>query len=172
LLQLLIGDAEAPDRRRSRDETPGVVFVRDGRIQSLLHHAARAKAVAVLQYLTGTYPALDVGARDRWQRTPMHWAVLSGDEETVRTLTESAMTRHRAWVSRHEGSALKATTSHDFNNAETAPPFTVRTAAQLKRLSQQKTSLPYETLSELATRMHGPSSTIAVLVAEISLLIN
>ena len=64
---------------------------RDRNKQSLLHAAARAGSVACLRELRahaasggGALPPVD--GRDRWHRTPVHWAVLNGHWGALRFL--------------------------------------------------------------------------------------
>jgi acyl-CoA synthetase (AMP-forming)/AMP-acid ligase II len=107
--------------------------IRDGRDQGLLHHAARTGNAEVLQYL------LDVAdlsplKRDRWQRTPLHWAALNGHLAACRVLVEAIL------------------------NLPGGPP--VRKKALTERLARGKTHLPYESPRAIATRVHGVDSEI------------
>lgn len=80
-LQLLL-EANAP------------LTVRDGNKQTLFHTAARAGSVACLRVLCRfSNQRMDQGpsmidVRDRWHRTPVHWAVLNRQTDSLRVLIE------------------------------------------------------------------------------------
>ena len=85
-LALLLELGQTPLRAKDRNK------------QTMLHHAARGGQVECLQLLlklwtedgaTGHTSALQGGVldwRDRWHRTPVHWAVLNGHLEALEVL--------------------------------------------------------------------------------------
>jgi acyl-CoA synthetase (AMP-forming)/AMP-acid ligase II len=107
--------------------------IRDGRDQGLLHHAARTGNAEVLQYLVDVAD-LSPLKRDRWQRTPLHWAALNGHLAACRVLVEAIL------------------------NLPGGPP--VRKKALTERLARGKTHLPYESPRAIAARVHGVDSEI------------
>jgi ankyrin repeat protein len=62
--------------------------VKDSNKQSLVHFAARAGNLDSLLILYSIQPPLELNSNDRWQRTPVHWAVLNGHIEALRSLLE------------------------------------------------------------------------------------
>jgi hypothetical protein len=74
VLELLL-DAGAPVR--ARDSTK----------QTLLHHAARAGNVHSIKLLLGRGCLVDINLADKWNRQPLHWAVLNAHLPAVEVRT-------------------------------------------------------------------------------------
>ena len=73
VLQVLL-DAGAPVR------------VRDAAKQTLLHHASRGGNAAAITLLIARGALPDINIADKWNRQPLHWAVLNGHREAVEAL--------------------------------------------------------------------------------------
>jgi len=73
VLQVLL-DAGAPVR------------VRDAAKQTLLHHASRGGNAAAITLLIARGALPDINIADKWNRQPLHWAVLNGHRQAVEAL--------------------------------------------------------------------------------------
>lgn len=131
----------------ARDASRVPATVQDARGQTLLHHAARAGSAACAAFITARAEG-DWLARDRWQRTPLHWAAVNGHSDVLRT----ALAEGRARIARGERAGRGKA------------PLSVAVGA---RLARRHTHLPYESLSELSRRVHGEGNAIAVLCEEL-----
>nr|CAJ2476459.1 unnamed protein product [Leishmania braziliensis] len=133
--------------QRLLDHDRGVVHCRDIRQQSLLHFAARSGNVEAVRLLH--HYGLKVDTRDKWQRTPVHWAVLNGHtavlEEMALRCASSAITVSTTAIVKAPESNGSSAKRHRFPGNETA---------RFTRLARKKTYLAYETLHEIADRIH------------------
>lgn len=118
---------------------------RDRRQQSLLHVAARFGSAVCVQYLL-TVCHIFPGIRDCWQRTAAHWAVLNGHQAALQILVEPEWrdeTKYYVQVRRGGKS----------------------TRERSARLAHRRTHLVYETVAEMAVRLFGEGSEMALLAA-------
>jgi acyl-CoA synthetase (AMP-forming)/AMP-acid ligase II len=148
LLQLLLGRA------------PSLTHCRDGRQQSLLHFAARNGNVETTRLLLAAYQQ-KLDTRDKWQRTPVHWAVLNGhltvleamrlyfaaspssssSPPSTASLAVQVAVVQEETAGGSDGGGLKR--SRRQGGSETA---------RFSRLARKKTYLAYETLCAIAQR--------------------
>jgi ankyrin repeat protein len=119
---------------------------RDGRKQSMVHHAARVGCVEVLELVASDGLQLDLFARDRWQRTPVHWAVLNDHVHFLRYYAAYAASPQRG------GDVQQAA---------------ARKLSQTVRLAGGSTHVPYETPVALAARLYGADSEMARLCGDV-----
>ena len=135
--------------------------IQDGAKQSLLHHAARAGNIDAVRFLAWwlkkqrdmmeaervaksrkkKISKLTVAGvldpRDRWHRTPLHWAVVNGHLETVDyLLKQGAM----------------------------AQPYDPHHMKRMENHISTSTHLPMETPLQLAVRVHGADSNFVKLL--------
>ncbi|TPP54349.1 AMP-binding enzyme family protein [Leishmania donovani] len=133
--------------RRLLEHDQAVVHCRDARQQSLLHFAARSGNAETARLLRQY--GLKIDTRDKWQRTPAHWAVLNGHtavlEEMALYCTSSATTISAA-------AATRAPEPNDVGAKRRRCPG--NETARFTRLARKKTYLAYETLHEIARRLH------------------
>ncbi|CAD2218810.1 peptide synthase SimD6 (ISS) [Angomonas deanei] len=111
-----------------------VLHCRDKRQQSLLHFAARQGNVEGVRLLLYDYKA-DITIRDKWQRTPAHWAVLNQQWEVLTVMADYV-----------EEKGVGETRKGD--------------SSRLVRLAKRKTHLPFESLLELASRIAQDNTTV------------
>ena len=122
-------------------EAGAPVRMEDGARQTLLHYAARAgqkEAVSLLLPLAQKQRVLD--SRDRWQRTPLHWAVLNGHLTVVRMLLDAGARKQ---------------------------PYDPRHLKRLENKMGHHTHLPMETPLKLACRVHGSHSEFTQLLMDL-----
>ncbi|KPA85229.1 hypothetical protein ABB37_01584 [Leptomonas pyrrhocoris] len=147
----LAAAVSAPLLRLLLDNAPPLLHCRDGRQQSLLHFAARGGNVAAVQLLLSTY-RLRLDTRDKWQRTPTHWAVLNGHMDVL-----EAMNAHYT-ASTSSSLASLPTTAPGETEADASGGGLKRArqqgcgTARFTRLARKKTYLAYETLCSIAQR--------------------
>eukprot|EP00760_Papus_ankaliazontas_P003342 PhM_4_TR11564/c0_g1_i1/m.85568 len=105
--------------------------VRDKQQQNLMHHAARAGNVDAIQFLLSIpsrFPiASYVCGRDKWRRTPLHWAIVNAHYEATECLAV----------------------------AYTAAGFTDGEMSSNAKVASWTTTLPYESPLQLVERLHG-----------------
>ncbi|KAG5474451.1 hypothetical protein LSCM1_03235 [Leishmania martiniquensis] len=134
--------------QRLLDHDQAVAHCRDARQQSLLHFAARGGNVAAARLLHRYDLKLDT--RDKWQRTPAHWAVLNGH---MSVLEEMAL--HCASKATKSSAAVATVTTTEPNGGAVKwRRCSGNATARFKRLARKKTHLRYETLHEIAGRVH------------------
>lgn len=136
---------------------PALVHCREGRQQSLLHFAARSGNVAAVRLLLTTYELL-LDTRDKWQRTPVHWAVLNGHVEVLEEMhayttasllpppldaSTPATTEAAEGLLERNNDAREGLKRSRRQGGETA---------RFARLARKKTYLAYETLCAIAQR--------------------
>lgn len=63
--------------------------VRDASKQTLLHHAARGGQPESIALILARGGHVDLDLADKWNRTPLHWAVLNGHVGAVTALLEA-----------------------------------------------------------------------------------
>ncbi|GET90130.1 hypothetical protein, unknown function [Leishmania tarentolae] len=139
--------------RRLLDHDQTVVHCRDAREESLLHFAARsgnAETIGLLHHY-----GLKVDTRDRWQRTPVHWAVLNGhtavlEEMVLHYISSATTTSATAATKDHDPSGVGAKRRRCPGNE----------TARFKRLARKKTHLAYETVHQIARRLHPTNDRI------------
>ena len=154
----LAAAVSAPLLQRLLVRAPALLHCRDGRQQSLLHFAARSGNVAAVRLLLSTYD-LKLDTRDKWQRTPVHWAVLNGHLDVL----ESMLAHHVAALS--SGASSPTPSSSQQRPADTSEDTDVQASSRHKRgrrqgyeiarfarLARKKTHLAYETLCIIAQR--------------------
>ena len=136
--------------------------VRDRRMQSLLHAAARVGEVNLVQFLVETH-GLEIDIRDCWQRTSLHWAILNEHVAVVEyfcsVLSKTAMSKFIC----EEDSTNKFVT--------TRKRIVPNTKNRRVRLAKKKTFLPYETPLELALRLYGPNNAMTKMLSSVRTLI-
>eukprot|EP00796_Vickermania_ingenoplastis_P004715 gene4715-3407_t len=150
--------------------------VRDGRGQTLMHFAARAGHAAGVRYLlhlpssppaeqacggaAGVTPSLDVEAgfqrlrdRDKWQRTPVHWAALHRHTPVLEAMLEFLEHRQRQ---REDGKRMGTAPTGAPSKEPCGRPRRKRAKSEKEHFvaqARKKTHLAYETLTEIATRV-------------------
>ncbi|KAK7198183.1 AMP-binding enzyme/Ankyrin repeat/Ankyrin repeats (3 copies)/Ankyrin repeats (many copies) [Novymonas esmeraldas] len=135
--------------QRLLEHDRAVVHCRDTRQQSLLHFAARTGNAETTRLLLRRY-GLRVETRDKWQRTPAHWAVLNGHTAVLEEMSSYCSTLAATQVATE---AVATCEGHDGTGAKRQRSTGVSTA-RLTRLARKKTYLAYETLHEIAERVH------------------
>lgn len=120
--------------------------VRDARQQSLLHSAARFGSVPCCTFLLSVVN-IDRTIRDCWQRTALHWAVLNNHIDTAKCLIKVEGNDERVKPRLYRGG--------------------VSSKSRSDRLARRRTHLQYESVAELACRLYGDSSELALLCKDI-----
>ena len=151
------------DSKTGRDAERCYRYLRmqDGAKQSLLHHAARSGNIETVRMLTrllkeqGEILELDriakarkkkksklvvagvLDPRDRWHRTPLHWAIVNGHINVV---------------------------THLLNEGALAQPYDPHHMKRMENRISASTHLPMETPLQLSIRLHGADSQFAALL--------
>ncbi|KAG5475129.1 hypothetical protein CUR178_04580 [Leishmania enriettii] len=126
----------------------GVAHCRDARQQSLLHFAARSGNAEAARLLLRQY-GLKLDTRDKWQRTPAHWAVLNGH---TAVLEEMALYCASSAATSSVAAATAKTTEANGGDVKRRRCLGSETA-RFTRLARKKTYLKYETLHQIARRV-------------------
>jgi ankyrin repeat protein len=94
-------------------EAGAPLAMKDGNDQTVLHAAARAGHVRVLRHVMKTWHDIYISVyeqkrdslnwRDKWSRTPVHWAVLNKHVDALRVLIEMGCNAHPAKTHRKTG---------------------------------------------------------------------
>ncbi|KAG5500535.1 hypothetical protein JKF63_03629 [Porcisia hertigi] len=134
--------------QRLLDHNNIVLHCRDARQQSLLHFAARSGNVETARLLLH-HCGLRLDTRDKWQRTPVHWAVLNGH---TGVLEEMAL--YCTCLATTNSAAFSVTTLGSNSGTGKRSRCSCSETARFTRLARKKTYLAYETLHEMARRVH------------------
>ena len=164
LLGALLGVPVEDDSKTGRDASCRCyryLRMQDGAKQSLLHHAARSGNIETVRMLTrllkeqGEILELDriakarkkkksklvvagvLDPRDRWHRTPLHWAIVNGHINVV---------------------------THLLNEGALAQPYDPHHMKRMENRISASTHLPMETPLQLSIRLHGADSQFAALL--------
>lgn len=149
--------------------------VRDRRGQTLLHFAARAGHVEAVEFILGSCrccssgpssPAPDGGAisvlallceRDKWQRTPAHWAALNGHLNVLQLMLLAVQNEEEKKEKESEGKGEKAVEvlMSRIKGKKWKPNRKKVLSAKdhYSSVAKKRTHLAYETITEIAVRV-------------------
>ena len=147
-------------------KSPLPMEVSDARIQTPAHYAARAGRLDVLCWLHQHCHA-KLNRRDRWQRTPLHWAILNGHLQAavgLLSLLPNGALDDDCSASVGEPAAAAAVAPPSLAALITTGKTCRKAPRDAARLASQRTHLPYETCRQLLKRVHGDRGDFTVTV--------
>ncbi|KPI87878.1 hypothetical protein ABL78_3035 [Leptomonas seymouri] len=162
----LAAAVSAPLLKLLLDNAPSVLHCREGRQQSLLHFAARSGNVEAVQLLVSIYQ-LRLDTRDKWQRTPVHWAVLNGHLAVLEAM-HSYCTASLTSSSPSQAVVALGGAETSFGEGRQQTRRQGCTTARYVRLARKKTHLAYETLCAIAQRTRPGDERLMALCRELS----
>ncbi len=132
------------------------IVMRDGNHQSILHAAARSGHSSILEYIMTLWNESgkeDPGTRsskrfvnslDRWYRSPVHWAILNGRIDALRTVLELGCTPtpYKPKGGRHTSVAVEYPMElcNRLYPLDCSDPFKVEKGAKIRRLLEEATA--------------------------------
>lgn len=125
--------------------------IRDHRGQTLLHAAARAGDIPAATLLLDAYHG-DPWSRDKWQRTPCHWAALHSHTAMLELLL--------SYMTKREREEEEAAARQESMDSSSVPSKRRRKGsssrigvAHYEREARKRTHLKYETVLDVARRV-------------------
>ena len=118
------------------------LLAQDKNKQIAIHHAARAGNIESVQLLISLNTKMKktfLDSLDRWNRTPLHWAILNRHVETVSILLEGGARVY---------------------------PYNMSKIKHLSNMQGHRTRLPLELPTEMALRLYGKDSIYYTLLAQ------
>ena len=118
------------------------LLAQDKNKQLAIHHAARAGNIESLKLLISLSTKMKktfLDSLDRWNRTPLHWAILNNHEDTVSVLLEGGARVY---------------------------PYNMSKIKHLSNMQGHRTRLPLELPTEMVLRLYGKDSIYYSLLAQ------